>query len=161
MKPTELSLDWLLNDPEAMSEPIVINDAEGLRALGMRMPAASLSISQIAELVGPDTPVEVIDVASQAELSRWTLGQWALYYEDPRRERVRNVISLEVSESPLGSPVQLPAIVKDFDWVHTIWPSHLRAPGSGKYPQVQKYCLMSVARCWTVSRLCLTMQASS
>jgi len=149
MKPAELSLDWLLNDPEAMSEPIVIDDAEGLRALGMRMPAASLSISQIAELVGPETPVEVIDVASQAELSRWTLGQWALYYEDPRRERVRNVISLEVSESPLGSSVQLPAIVKDFDWVHTIWPSHLRAPGSRKYPQVQKYCLMSVARCWT------------
>jgi F-box/leucine-rich repeat protein 10/11 len=153
MKPTELSLEWLAQDPNAMSEPIVIDDAEGLRALGMRMPDASLSISQIAQLVGPDTPVEVIDVASQAELSRWTLAQWALYYEDPKRERVRNVISLEVSDSPLGASVELPAIVKDFDWVHTIWPHHLRAKGTATYPKVQKYCLMSVARCWTVSRL--------
>ncbi|PLW13949.1 hypothetical protein PCANC_13963 [Puccinia coronata f. sp. avenae] len=149
MEPTELSLEWLAQDPNAMSEPIVIDDAEGLRALGMRMPDASLSISQIAQLVGPDTPVEVIDVASQAELSRWTLAQWALYYEDPKRERVRNVISLEVSDSPLGASVELPAIVKDFDWVHTIWPHHLRAKGAATYPKVQKYCLMSVARCWT------------
>ena len=103
-----------------MSELIVIDDSEGLRALGMQMLEALLSISQISELVGPETPVEVINVASQAELSRWTLGQWALYYEDPRRERVRNVVSLEVSESPLGSSIQLPAIVKDFDLVHTI-----------------------------------------
>ena len=115
-----MSLDWLLKDPEAMSELIVIDDAEGLRALGMRMPEALLSISQISELVGPETPVEVINVASQAELSQQTLGQWALYYEDPRCERIRNVISLEVSESPLGSSIQLPAIVKDFDLVHTI-----------------------------------------
>ena len=62
-----------------MSELIVINDAEGLRGLGMRMPEALLSIIQISELVGPETPVEVINVASQAELSQQTLGQWALY----------------------------------------------------------------------------------
>ncbi|KAH9452531.1 hypothetical protein Pst134EB_016484 [Puccinia striiformis f. sp. tritici] len=149
MKPAELSLEWLITDPNAMTEPIVIDDAEGLRAQGMRMPSPELTISQIAELVGPETPVEVIDVASQAELSRWTLGQWALYYEDPKRERVRNVISLEVSETTLGSSIQLPKIVRDMDWVDSIWPSHLRKQASGTYPKVQKYCLMSVARCWT------------
>ncbi|WAQ87237.1 hypothetical protein PtA15_8A139 [Puccinia triticina] len=149
MKPAELSLEWLVNDPQAMTEPIVIDDRDGLVAQGMRMPSSELTITQIAELVGPETPVEVIDVASQAELSRWTLGQWALYYDDPRRERVRNVISLEVSDSPLGGAVELPKIVNDLDWVSTIWPSHLRKLGSGTYPKVQKYCLMSVARCWT------------
>ncbi|KAA1103207.1 JmjC domain-containing histone demethylation protein 1 [Puccinia graminis f. sp. tritici] len=149
MKPEELSLEWLVNDPQAMTEPIVIDDSAGLRAQGMRMPSPELTISQIAELVGPETPVEVIDVASQAELSRWTLAQWASYYEHPARQRVRNVISLEVSDSPLGDSVQLPQIVKDLDWVNTIWPSHLRAQGSATFPKVQKYCLMSVARCWT------------
>lgn len=65
---------------------------------------------------------------------------------------MRNVISLEVSESPLSSKVIAPAIVRKLDWVDTIWPENMK--GVGEYPRVQKYCLMSVARCWTVSCLC-------
>lgn len=61
---------------------------------------------------GPDTPLEVIDCASQSSLSNWTLGQWADYYDDPQRDKVRNVISLEVSESKLGKMITAPNLVR-------------------------------------------------
>lgn len=137
-----------------MTEPVLIDDKDALCTLGMKMPSSSLTIRQISDIVGPDTPVEVIDVASQSELSRWTLDQWASYYEDPKRDKVRNVISLEVSETTLGASIELPRIVREMDWVETIWPQDMRVAGSRTYPKVQKYCLMSVARCWTVRDLC-------
>ena len=52
------------------------------------------------------------DVASQSSLSHWTLQQWADYYTDPNRDKVRNVISLEVSESKLGPKVIAPEVVR-------------------------------------------------
>ncbi|EGG03663.1 uncharacterized protein MELLADRAFT_37912, partial [Melampsora larici-populina 98AG31] len=146
---TDLTMSWLLEDESAMSEPILIDDDDALRALGMKMPSPTITIRQISNIVGPDTPVEVIDVASQSELSRWTLDQWATYYEDPKRDKVRNVISLEVTETALNNSIELPRIVREMDWVETIWPQDVRVAGSKAYPKVQKYCLMSVARCWT------------
>ena len=90
-----------------------------------------------------------IDVASQSDLAHWTLGQWATYYHDPNRTKVRNVISLEVSHTPLSDRIVPPKVVRLLDWVDNIWPKELKAQYD--YPKVQKYCLMSVARCWTVS----------
>ena len=54
----------------------------------------------------------MIDCASQSSLSNWTLGQWADYYDDPQRDKVRNVISLEVSESKLGKMITAPTLVR-------------------------------------------------
>lgn len=151
----ELTREWLYTDETAMTEPVIVEyeDGKALEGLDMGMPPTSTTISNVAEQVGPETRVEVIDVASQSELSRWTLGEWARYYEDPKRDKVRNVISLEVSETDLGAKVRIPRIVREMDWVDTIWPEELKVEGSGTYPKVQKYCLMSVARCWTVCRL--------
>lgn len=148
----ELTREWLYGDPTAMTEPLIVEaeDGKSLEGLDMGMPPSSTTISDVAEQVGPETRVEVIDVASQSGLSRWTLGEWARYYADPHRDKVRNVISLEVSETPLGAKVRIPRIVREMDWVDTIWPEELKVEGSGMYPKVQKYCLMSVARCWTV-----------
>ncbi|BGP71350.1 JmjC domain-containing histone demethylation protein 1 [Rhodotorula toruloides] len=129
---------------EGMTEPFVVERPEGL---GMEMPPPSTTVKDIAELVGPSTPLEVIDCASQSSLSNWTLGQWATYYEDPQRDKIRNVISLEVSESQLGRMVKAPELVRKLDWVDNVWPDDMKIPG--QYPRVQKYCLMSVERCWT------------
>ncbi|GAA5993296.1 hypothetical protein JCM10908_001418 [Rhodotorula pacifica] len=129
---------------EGMMEPFVVESPEGL---GMEMPRAGISVRVVADLVGPDTPLEVIDCASQSSLSNWTLGQWADYYDDPKRDKVRNVISLEVSETKLGKMITAPKLVRQLDWVDTIWPEDMKIPG--EYPRVQKYCLMSVERCWT------------
>ncbi|GAA5912839.1 hypothetical protein JCM8208_006441 [Rhodotorula glutinis] len=134
--------EWVYGD-KGMTEPFVVVKQDGL---GLKMPR-DLTVKQVAELVGPRTPLEVIDCASQSSLANWTLGQWADYYEDPSRDKVRNVISLEVSDSRLGEMVTAPELVRKLDWVDTVWPDDMKVPG--QYPRVQKYCLMSVSRCWT------------
>lgn len=144
MKADELTDEWLFGD-EGMREPFWIREPDGLE---MRMPNRSISIKDIAQVVGPDRPLEVIDVASQSSLAHWTLGQWAQYYEDADRDKVRNVISLEVSNTKLGEQIVAPKLVRKLDWVDTMWPSDEKEPGT--YPAVQKYCLMSVKQCWTV-----------
>jgi hypothetical protein len=166
VKGEDLSREWLEQDPLAMTEPIVIENAEGL---GMRMPGKEFTVSNVAELVGPDTPVEVMgeyscvlyilvahivsDVASQSTSPGWTLGSWAEYYNTPddKREKIRNVISLEVTGTPLAEQIIPPRLVREIDWVEHMWPAGKKV--KGQFPKVQLYCLMSVARCWTVRHL--------
>jgi hypothetical protein len=83
----------------------------------MRMPDASITVNDISTIMGPSFPVEVIDVASQTGLSSWTMGQWATYYNDTAEKKVRNVISLEISNSPLSDQVVPPLLCRKLDWV--------------------------------------------
>lgn len=140
--PDQITPEWLYTDSTAMTEPFIIETPEGL---GMAMPHPSLSISAISDIVGGTTPLEVIDVASQSSLPGWTLSEWATYYEDRNRDKVRNVISLEVSETPLSKFIVAPDLVRQLDWVEQFWGKKVK----GKYPTVSKYCLMSVANSWT------------
>ena len=57
MKGEDVCLTWLEQDPHAMEEPIVIETPEGL---GMKMPPKELSVTDISEILGETTPVEVI-----------------------------------------------------------------------------------------------------
>jgi F-box/leucine-rich repeat protein 10/11 len=52
-----VGLDWLDEDEEAMREPIVITNPEGL---GMKMPSNDFTVDDVAKLIGADTPIEVI-----------------------------------------------------------------------------------------------------
>lgn len=49
--------EWLEQDDDALREPIVIEDPEGL---GMSMPPNTLSVEDVAGYIGEGTPVEVI-----------------------------------------------------------------------------------------------------
>ena len=91
-------------------------------------------------------------MASQSNLPGWTLGKWAEYYgtEPAKREKVRNVISLEISGTELAGRVLPPRLVRDVDWVEKFWPAVKKGRGH-VYPKVQLYCLMGVERAWTVS----------
>ncbi|KAL3471703.1 JmjC domain-containing histone demethylation protein 1 [Aspergillus californicus] len=107
-----------------------------------------LTVPAVSELYGPENRVEVIDVKSQhGEDKRWTMRKWADYYESPGTKIVRNVISLEVSQSKLGRLIRRPKIVRDLDLQDAVWPQEMKA--IGEYPKVQFYCLMSVADCYT------------
>lgn len=108
-----------------------------------------LTVRAVAELYGPEERVEVIDVKSQqGEDKRWDMQKWADYYESNEPDKVvRNVISLEVSQSKLGRLIKRPKIVRDLDLQDAVWPDELKAMGD--YPKVQFYCLMSVADCYT------------
>ncbi|KAF8320033.1 Clavaminate synthase-like protein [Clavulina sp. PMI_390] len=147
MKGADVSLEWLQNDETAMTEPIIIEKPDGL---GMKMPPPSFTVSDVAKIVGPKEKVEVLDVASQREDKGWTLQTWAEYYNKPasEREKIRNVISLEISETKLAEKITPPRLVREIDWVELMWPATKRK-GATAYPKVQMYCLMSVAECWT------------
>ncbi|KAI5280298.1 JmjC domain-containing histone demethylation protein 1, partial [Ascosphaera acerosa] len=129
--------------------------------LGMVRPAA-LTVRDVERLVGPDAPVEVIDVKTQrceggtAAKARWTLRAWADYFADADpRKPVRNVISLEVSDAPLGRLVTRPRIVREIDLQDQVWPEtdsddtvSVSPPGESP-PRVALYVLMSVADSYT------------
>ncbi|KAH7927694.1 Clavaminate synthase-like protein [Leucogyrophana mollusca] len=144
---SDVGVEWLETDETAMREPIVIESPKGL---GMKMPDPDFTVSDVADTVGHDTPVEVIDVASQSNSPGWTLGKWAEYYnlEPPARDKIRNVISLEISGTKLADQVLPPRLVRELDWVEKFWPNTRRGKGHA-YPKVQLYCLMGVASAWT------------
>lgn len=165
MKGSDVNTEWLERDPDALKEPVIIENSEGL---GMRMPPKEFTVADVAECIGPETPLEVIgnslgfgflfqrkqlylDVSTQSTSPNWTLGKWAEYYSLPAssRDKIRNVISLEFSNTPLVNQVHPPRIVKELDWVELFWPASKRGPGHS-YPKVQMYCLMSVSNAWTV-----------
>jgi F-box/leucine-rich repeat protein 10/11 len=54
---SDIGLEWILRDENAMKEPIVVEDSEGL---GMKMPSKDLTVRDIANEVGPETHLEVI-----------------------------------------------------------------------------------------------------
>ena len=127
-------------------EPESVPD-QGQDGLDMVIPHG-LTVRQVCELYGPEEKVEVIDVKSQnGENKKWNMRRWADYYENPNNKVVRNVISLEVSQSRLGRLIKRPKIVRDLDLQDSVWPEDLLA--KGEYPRVQFYCLMSVADCFT------------
>ncbi|WPH00552.1 Putative zn(2)-C6 fungal-type DNA-binding domain, Zinc finger, PHD-type, JmjC [Acrodontium crateriforme] len=119
----------------------------GEDGIGMVMPA-DLSVRQVCNLVGPDTPLDVIDVKTQNSGSKWTLAKWADYYEEDSDDKeIRNVISLEVSQTKLGRLLRRPKLVRDIDLQDSVWPRE--ETDKGKFPKVQFYCLMSVADSYT------------
>ncbi|KAJ7231465.1 jumonji superfamily protein [Mycena haematopus] len=138
MHGSEVTVEWLEEDEGAMMEPIVVEKPDGL---GMKMPPSDFTVEDVAELVGEETPLEVIG---------WNLGKWADYIElEPEaRDKVYNVISLEVTGTKVGDMVLPPKLVRDVDWVENYWPGTRKGKGHA-YPKVQLYCLMGVASAWT------------
>ena len=57
MHGADVAQEWLETDPSAMTEPIIIDAPDGL---GMKMPDQTITINDIAEMLGEDNPVEVI-----------------------------------------------------------------------------------------------------
>ncbi|KOS48437.1 hypothetical protein ACN38_g619 [Penicillium nordicum] len=143
----EMFDDLLENHPEQETHIEETVDY-GQDLLGMVIPRG-LTVRAVAELYGPEERVEVIDVKSQqGEDKRWNMQKWADYYESNESDKpVRNVISLEVSQSKLGRLIRRPKVVRDLDLQDAVWPEELKA--IGEYPKVQFYCLMSVADCYT------------
>jgi hypothetical protein len=83
----------------------------------MRMPPTTLTVSDVADSVGREKIVEVLHVPTQTD-RRMNLNEWALYFEKPsaQREGILNVITLEISDSPLGRMIRRPKVVRDMDW---------------------------------------------
>uniref|UniRef100_A0A4Y6ESB8 [histone H3]-dimethyl-L-lysine(36) demethylase n=1 Tax=Brachionus koreanus TaxID=1199090 RepID=A0A4Y6ESB8_9BILA len=136
-----------------LESPLVFMDKSGL---GMRVPSENFRVSDVKSCVGSKRIVDVVDVNTQKALTM-SMKEWCEYYENPNRDRLLNVISLEFSHTKLENYVEAPLVVRQLDWIETAWPRHLRESHTEstnliekmKYPKVQKYVLMSVAGCYT------------
>ncbi|KAF9094578.1 JmjC domain-containing histone demethylation protein 1 [Mortierella sp. AD031] len=142
----DLTLEWLRT--KGFKEPLIVKrDKDGTTdGLDMKMPPETLTVDDVRDLVGPEMPVEVIDVATQSEQLDWNMASWADYFKMEPKDRVYNVISLEVTDTPLADKVQRPKVVRDLDWIENFWPKALRPT---EFPKVQLYCLMSVRDSYT------------
>ena len=61
MRGSDLNEEWLEDDSTAMTEPVIIEEPDGL---GMMMPPATLTVPEIANILGHNTPLEVIGMRS-------------------------------------------------------------------------------------------------
>lgn len=150
--------------------PIWVTDTP--ESIGMVVPK-DLTMQTLADTIGSDYPVSVIDVKHQEELDGWTLGDLVEYFEDEERllmlrkqqqqqdvvtrrrrratttivasaPKVLNQISLEFRKTPLAKQVKSPKFVRDLDWIDHAWSST-----NEERPQTQYYCLTSTAGCYT------------
>jgi F-box/leucine-rich repeat protein 10/11 len=60
---SDLTEEWLYNDATAMTEPVIVERPDGL---GMMMPPSSLTVPEIANILGQETPLEVIGLRSRS-----------------------------------------------------------------------------------------------
>ncbi|XP_052126433.1 jmjC domain-containing histone demethylation protein 1 [Frankliniella occidentalis] len=135
------------------STPVLFKEKSGL---GMVVPSKNFSINDVRTCVGSKRMLDVMDVNTQKNCEM-SMKEWQRYYEDPDKDKLLNVISLEFSHTKLENYVKSPSIVRQIDWVDVVWPRHLKlqqqettnAIDEMMYPKVQKYCLMSVKGCYT------------
>eukprot|EP00815_Leptocylindrus_aporus_P010995 CAMPEP_0116066656 /NCGR_PEP_ID=MMETSP0322-20121206/10522_1 /TAXON_ID=163516 /ORGANISM="Leptocylindrus danicus var. apora, Strain B651" /LENGTH=585 /DNA_ID=CAMNT_0003553271 /DNA_START=174 /DNA_END=1931 /DNA_ORIENTATION=- len=137
------------NNPLTLQKPIVVLD--DCRKIGMRMPPP-LSIRDVANHLGLEYPVTVIDISTQEESDLvQTLGDLAEYFEMSDLERTQfpilNQISLEVSGTTLQNLVRSPKFVRDLDMIDNVWPRDRKLQKD--YPRVQYYCLTSSRKSYT------------
>ena len=57
LKGSDVGIEWLENDENAMKEPILVEEETGL---GMKMPSPEFTVDDVADAMGRDHPVEVI-----------------------------------------------------------------------------------------------------
>lgn len=135
------------------STPLLFKDKTGL---GLHVPSPNFSVNDVRFCVGSRRQLDVMDVNTQKNFEM-SMKEWQRYYEDPNKEKLLNVISLEFSHTKLENYIQTPSIVRQIDWVDCVWPRHLKEAQTEStnaiddmfYPKVQKYCLMSVKGCYT------------
>ncbi|UYV68247.1 KDM2A [Cordylochernes scorpioides] len=170
LKGEEFSLKYI--QEHGFDQPLLFKDKTGL---GMRIPNENFTVNDVRQYVGNKRLLDVMDVSTQRDVEM-TMKDWARYYENPVRDRLYNVISLEFSHTRMEPHVEAPTVVRQLDWVDLAWPRNLKEGHSEatvedvKYPKVQngcnsstcstvappmtqvlvsRYCLMSVKGCYT------------
>ena len=118
-------------DRHGFTRPVLFADLAP-EQLGLQVPPPDaetgkpFTFSDVARLVGPYRPIQVIDTATQLTTT-YTLQEYVEYLETRRRDRTRtlNVITLEFSQTPLTDLVTEPQFARDVDFVHLHWPTTL------------------------------------
>ncbi|KAF0699013.1 Aste57867_10396 [Aphanomyces stellatus] len=134
---------WMLPLEEVgFSEPFVVLEME---TIGLRVPTPSFGVDDIKRIVGLDTIVPVVHVASQQEIFEWSIERWSSYFITSPAERtdIFEVVNFDFGVSPaLSNLVSPPSFVSEFGWIETLWPKTFKFP-------VQKLCVMSAKDSFT------------
>ena len=107
---------------EGLEAPILIRASENSRKhLGLKLPSPDTTLSDIADSIGRDFPVKVIEVGAQHEIEGYTIGQYADYLANrSSMHKLLNMISLEVSATSLSTSILSPRVVRQVDWIDGI-----------------------------------------
>ena len=141
---TELTSEYLLKN--GFNEPLLLEGSN--EEIGIKVPDRNMKFKDITDVIGSNTSINLLEVESQNEVVGYNLGQWAQYLEGRSKDhKTLNLISLEVSATPLNAKVEAPSIVRSVDWIDLVWPLDKRAKGD--YPKVQKYCLSGMKGSYT------------
>lgn len=67
--------------------------------------------------------IDCLDVTTQKAV-KMSLKDWVKYFNSPseERERILNVITLEIGETALGKLIRRPKVVRELDWVFEFLP---------------------------------------
>ena len=97
----------------------------------MKVPTSEFSVNDVQKMVGGKREIHVLDVKTQ-ETEQMTLKKFTNYYQKPKtdRKKLLNVISLEVSDTPLDDIVKRPEVVNSLDWIDLSWSKHLNYKNS-------------------------------
>lgn len=114
--------------------------------LKLTTPGKNFKIRELVDLLGAKRIVDVMDTATQKGFTM-TIEEWVDYFEKFPRDRLLNVISLEVSKSGLDELYEPPEIVRLIDWISVAWPKHLVKSQTDstnnihnmRFPKVRKY----------------------
>lgn len=121
---TEFNMNYV--DRHGFDQPVLFTTHLPFQ-IGLKVPGrdgpAPFSFDTVAKLVGPYRTTQVIDTATQLT-TEYTLQEWVDYLDTPEKERTRilNVITLEYSQTPLGTLVTEPQFARDVDFVSQCWP---------------------------------------
>lgn len=115
------------------------------------------TMDELTEKIGPERKVPVMDVMTQNNSPRWNMKGWCEYFklDASERDKIRNVISLEISDTQLGAEIVVPKVVSELDIILKLFQeeegglSQLLHSNNIIQPKVQKYVLMSVAGSYT------------
>ncbi|GIY95186.1 lysine-specific demethylase 7A [Caerostris extrusa] len=138
----QLTLPYLIQS--GFNYPILVDSTLGL---GLQMPSDSFTVSDVMDYIGSNVLLDVIDVGRQENI-QMSMSEWVEYFNNPARNKVYNVISLEFSKTRLADLIKPPNIVQKLSWVENYWPkdSETYTPFC---PKVMKYCLMSARDSYT------------
>jgi F-box/leucine-rich repeat protein 10/11 len=143
LKGSELTLEYALKTKMPRPVRISASDRDGL---GLHVP--EFTLDQLVRELDEDYGIEVMNVLTQ-ENEKMSISDWRDYFlqTDKPRDRILNVLSLEISHIPIGANVKRPSYVEDIDLVDKVWP--VDEEEEEPKPKVSKYCLMGVENSYT------------
>jgi lysine-specific demethylase PHF8 len=118
LKGNQVTTEYLAKT--GFTKPILVTNRDGL---DLALPSRTITLAEINELVGPDRFIDIIDCEKQVTY-KMGLEEYIEYFESFDRNKIYNVLSLEISNTKLGELVTTPRIVRDLSWATIgVWPT--------------------------------------